>query len=358
MTSVLSLRPQSPFKRSFSDNPYLRCSPLKDNTISALRTLSSRNVSACSLYTLGAVGPGDWLVGRENTPPLTSRSLLELGQGKDKYESDAQYLDGAPRKRSCGTKGQATPVLQCEAPLPALDCVKRKEVPSEKVRHSDHEWDEPMVIDCEGRDASELFDLYDAIQVPLPDGAPPDHENKAQCGRDTSGGDEAPFRRWVSILRRRHIRRRKEPYHALPHGSKNRPDVDTSMFLSVPLGHIPGSPRPCSDSLSSSMGCITATRSASITVASTSLAPHSERAGPQLKARMGQRSSTFSEVRKSTDSNAANLGPILDESAWLRSVQRRKIVEEIISSEESYIGDLKILINVSVLFPVFWGGLH
>jgi hypothetical protein len=62
-------------------------------------------------------------------------------------------------------------------------------------------------------------------------------------------------------------------------------------------------------------------------------------------------------VRKSTDSNTANLGPIIDESAWLRSVQRRKIVEEIISSEESYIGDLKILINVSsanypLLLPV------
>jgi hypothetical protein len=148
-------------------------------------------------------------------------------------------------------------------------------------------------------------------------------------------------------LRKRHIRRRRDSHIGVLGGSKKLIDIDASLLSPHAPGPIPGSPRPCSDSLSSSMGCIMATRSASTTVASTSIAPHSERVGAQPKARMGKRSSTFSEVRKSTDSNAANLGPILDESAWLRSVQRRKIVEEIISSEESYIGDLKVLINVS-----------
>lgn len=46
------------------------------------------------------------------------------------------------------------------------------------------------------------------------------------------------------------------------------------------------------------------------------------------------------------DSHRGTLGPIIDESAWLRSLQRRKIVEELIVSEEGYIADLKILINV------------
>lgn len=46
------------------------------------------------------------------------------------------------------------------------------------------------------------------------------------------------------------------------------------------------------------------------------------------------------------DSHRGLLGPIMDESAWLRSLQRRKIVEELIASEEGYIADLKVLINV------------
>lgn len=61
--------------------------------------------------------------------------------------------------------------------------------------------------------------------------------------------------------------------------------------------------------------------------------------------RFGNRSSN-TDARRSIDSNRGGLGPVLDESAWLRSLQRRKVVEELIASEESYIADLKVLINV------------
>lgn len=46
------------------------------------------------------------------------------------------------------------------------------------------------------------------------------------------------------------------------------------------------------------------------------------------------------------DSYRGTLGPTVDESAWLRSLQRRKIVEELVVSEAGYIADLKILIYV------------
>lgn len=197
-----------------------------------------------------------------------------------------------------------------------------------------------MDIDKDGHGDSDIVDLYDAIHVPLPEGC---HSSRPE--EQPVPADAPAFRRWVSILRKRHIRRRRGPHPGVLGGSEKLIDIDASMLSPPVPGHVPSSPRPCS--VSSSMGCIMVIRSASTTEASTSIAPHSERAGLQPKARMGKRSSTFSEIRKSTDSNATNLGPILDESAWLRSVQRRKIVEEIISSEESYIGDLKVLINVS-----------
>jgi hypothetical protein len=46
------------------------------------------------------------------------------------------------------------------------------------------------------------------------------------------------------------------------------------------------------------------------------------------------------------DSHRGTLGPILDESAWLRPLQRRNIDEELVASEEGYIADVEILINV------------
>jgi hypothetical protein len=87
-------------------------------------------------------------------------------------------------------------------------------------------------------------------------------------------------------------------------------------------------------------------KSATMTNASTSIAPRSEH-GIQGRGRIGNRSSHYSDIRRSLDSHPGPLGPIVDESAWLRSLQRRKIVEELIASEESYIADLKVLINVS-----------
>src|SRR5438552_987397 len=106
------------------------------------------------------------------------------------------------------------------------------------------------------------------------------------------------------------------------------------------LRSIPESLRRKSESISSSLELVTAVKSASITVASVSIAHCSDGGGYQSKLRVENRGSSYSEARRSTDSNVASLGPVMDESAWLRSVQRHKIIEELISSEESYTRDL------------------
>ena len=45
-------------------------------------------------------------------------------------------------------------------------------------------------------------------------------------------------------------------------------------------------------------------------------------------------------------SHRGTLGPIVDESAWLRSLQRRKVAGKLIVSEGGYIADIKILIEI------------
>jgi hypothetical protein len=206
-----------------------------------------------------------------------------------------------------------------------------------------------MDVDAEEQEDADLYDLYDAIHVPLPEGRFTDN-----TGSEPSLEPEEPdvpvessppsFRRWMSTLRRRHMHRRKTSAPILPPWLIDVMDVDASVSSTLSYGL--ESLRRKSESMSSSLDYVTKMKSASITIASASIAPRSDAAGLHSMTRYGKRSSTFSEHRRSTESNAGALGPIVDEGAWLRSVQRRKIIEEIISSEESYIGDLKVLINV------------
>ena len=118
-----------------------------------------------------------------------------------------------------------------------------------------------------------------------------------------------------------------------------------------PLPNVSESTRRMSGSIPSSLELVRAVKSASITLANVSMAPRSHRGWPR-KSRVEDRSSGFSDARVSMESNAGSLGPVIDEGAWLRSVKRRKVLEELIASEESYIEDMKVLVNVWALTKV------
>ncbi|KAF2471073.1 uncharacterized protein BDR25DRAFT_286486 [Lindgomyces ingoldianus] len=354
MAYVLSLRPHSPLKRSFSDNPYLRsCSPLKDNTAATLRDITTRNASASSLYSICSDRTGAWLRGTENTPPpLTSRSLLDLKQRGQRDGADVGPLNHAPGKRSCGMNRPPPSFMHfLAAPGIRLDEVDDMEL-STGSTSDDQYAGELVIIDGSGSGGGdqghEIFDLYDAIHIPLPrcrfsDNTGSEPSDVPALPPVTIEVSPPPFRRWMSTLRRRHVQRRKEQLSATQGWPVDVGNGDSAML--APLPHVPESIRRKSESVSSSMGCVTAVKSASITLASASIAPRSDGGAFPNKIRVENRSSNFSDARRSTDSNVGPLGPVIDEGAWLRSVQRRKIVEELLSSEESYVGDLKVLIN-------------
>lgn len=92
---MLSRRPQSPLQRSFSDNPYLQSGPpIKDLLLVPLSDIVARNASVCSLYSLGSNASGPWVDRNENTPPLTSRSLIGLLPVNNNVQDH--------RRRACG----------------------------------------------------------------------------------------------------------------------------------------------------------------------------------------------------------------------------------------------------------------
>lgn len=356
MAFVLSLRPHSPLKRSFSDNPYLASSsPLKDVPIGALRDITSRNPSACSFYSLGSNKAGEWLRGTENTPPLATCSLLDLVSETEGQSSNTELNHLGPRKRSCGINRPAPSFARTATP--ANPYSRRTRRIARKVQLQDDELGSygPTVVENNYvDDGPEFFNLLDAIRVPLPEGRW--SENTASESMYERGEPESPepadlnprpFRRWMSTLRRRHLHQNKDDSMDMPNLAVDM--VEGEMVITPPIIPTTGTVRRFSDSMSSSLGCVTAVRSVSVTIASASIAPRSDAGAVSERMGAGKRSSYFAEARKSTDSHGGGLPTIIDEGAWTRSVQRRRIVEELISTEESYIADLKVLINASLV---------
>jgi demethoxyubiquinone hydroxylase (CLK1/Coq7/Cat5 family) len=97
----------------------------------------------------------------------------------------------------------------------------------------------------------------------------------------------------------------------------------------------------------SSFGFVTAVKSASISLASFSVAPRSRRTGVSSRQQRTDRSSKASNVgRLSEDSSYIARGIVIDQAVTNRLLQRRRVLEEIISTEESYLADVRFLMNV------------
>lgn len=150
------------------------------------------------------------------------------------------------------------------------------------------------------------------------------------------------FDKWMRALHRRAISRRKTITEPI-----DRPlALEMTSFLSNDKASIRSHHKKSSSS--SSLGFVTAVKSASISLASFSIAPRSRRTG--ASSRHQNRSSKASNAggRFSEDSAYIPGRAVIDEAVMNRSIQRRKILEEIISTEESYVADIKFLMNVSM----------
>jgi hypothetical protein len=154
-------------------------------------------------------------------------------------------------------------------------------------------------------------------------------------------GPTSPFKRWLRTLRWKTI-----PQELATKIVANESEADDSLDVSIltppiSMSQLHGHRKNLS-STSSAM-FLSAVKTASVTIASVSLYPRSRRSG---FVRSEDSLQDFHISRKSCDSYL--LTSIMDDGTWIRSVQRHRIVDEIISSEESYIRDLKTLLNVTL----------
>lgn len=157
---------------------------------------------------------------------------------------------------------------------------------------------------------------------------------------------DKPFDKWMKQIQRKATDRRQTV------GGDYNHHVDNSGFLESP-GTRRQFPSHKKSSSGSSFGFVTAVKTASISLASFSVAPRSRRT--ELSSRQ-QRTDLSSKAsnrgRWSEDSSYISRGLIIDQAVTNRSLQRRRILEELISTEESYLADAKFLMTVSKLLKL------
>lgn len=159
------------------------------------------------------------------------------------------------------------------------------------------------------------------------------------CHLSENPTPKLPFRKWVRSLKRRNSQ--SEEGETYTGDDRCKYPEPSNPFRRV----IQRKFRRRFPSSGSSLGFITAIQSASTSLITASAVGHSRRRHGRSRAERSSRAS-LSTPRVSKD-----VGPLEraeeDLTATQRAFERRQILEELISTEESYIGDIRFLMNVS-----------
>lgn len=151
-----------------------------------------------------------------------------------------------------------------------------------------------------------------------------------------------PFDRWMTSLQRNSRLRRRTISGPSDDSGFNHGFPDSEVQSQMKSSHK-------KSSSGSSMGFVTAVKSASISLASFSITGRSRRTGRSSRNGRTDRDSHASKIagRYSEDNSYVENSLVLDKAVTNRSIMRRRVLEEIISTEEGYIGDIRFLMNVS-----------
>lgn len=201
------------------------------------------------------------------------------------------------------------------------------------------------------------LDASDSPESPISDSRP---ESLSSLEQDYILHEEAiatapeppstQFHKWMNTLRRRAGRRQ----HAVTTDDISPPSTPViSLQRDVrKTGHHRQS------SSGSSFGFVEAVKTASASLASTSVFARS-RQNSMRSSRAHTHTDRSSRAsgcshRCSEDSCGLDKPHSLDKATVERSLQRRRILEELISTEEGYIGDVRFLMNVSCRNAEYW----
>ncbi|KAK4964134.1 hypothetical protein LTR66_012460 [Elasticomyces elasticus] len=360
MAYALALTPQSSLDAPFGNSGYIRsCSSLgSQNSTGTVHRQRPRKVSASSFVSLTSYAPL-WHRSNENTPPRPSSTLNIV----DRDSPDTLPQRRVPfhnQRRTSLPAALAPGSLSLRVPFGSTESLDRRS-PELPPRHKSylvlvdeedsHSFTVPNWRDSFGSVESEHQKEASTNDVSIE--VPPSHSAKPADQVEQTDTGEKPLKRWLSTLRRRRQKRKRGLITRLERWDLDDQEMTSSLRMQSPRRR---NVHHKSDSFASSVGIITAMKSATATLASVSIAPLSKRAtvlSGHLRHRRRASMQLGSEPRTSIDSNAPSLSPWLDEAARQRSRKRREKIEELIRTEENYVGDLKALTNAyfTILTP-------
>ena len=345
MASVLHSPTHHPLQRFLTDQIYESYSPFADDLPPGdLPRSCPRSISAASILSAASLPTTSQLYGKENTPPrLGSRSALNLVQDCNTNVNGTGLVASSPRQPSWRTEstipsplGPPSSQLSIESRPNRQDGIVQHTSQFPELRPDISQQASPKIVaDNLRQNMPTLCVEGNRIRI-----QPGDDDDKAR----TATG--APMSRFLDRVRRRNAR--TYPIATEQSGPGLEMEDVHQDFINnvVQTDGVTQNGHRKSLSITSSLGFVNAVTSASITLASTSIAPRSRRSTKTSNKNSDKRNSKYSDQRQSLDSNAPSLGLIVDEKVAARSLRRRKILEEIISSEECYVSDLKVLFNV------------
>jgi hypothetical protein len=149
-----------------------------------------------------------------------------------------------------------------------------------------------------------------------------------------------PFNKWVRDIQKRAGQRRQTVSCDVEGSALERQLFDSPAQVRA---------RHKKSLSGSSFGFVTAVKSASVSLASFSVAPRSRRTGVSSRQHRADRSSKASNAGRLSEDSSYIARGVIDQDVLNRLLHRRRVIEEIINTEESYVGDLKFLMNVSYL---------
>jgi hypothetical protein len=340
MAYVLSLMPQSPLGTPYDQRSYERSWSSLGST-GTVHHRRSRQLSVGSLASAASLCGPSWRSPSNNGTPLRSTSYSDFGNGTypaalhrpTTSTNISRPVSVPPAVPQLVPLATPLPSPTESEPLPGTLAFKNEYSGLDLVDEERGDWEEDHALLGS--------DIYDSsapnIELPVAD----------QDAVTSSRSVQEPFSRWMNTLRLK-----KASYK-----TRIRPKLDT-LFLQTSDQSVVNSPEPSvrghrkSGSWASSANFVTAVKSATITVASASIAPLSRSASKRSGHRRLYRGSSGlfeSEPRFSTDSGCPSLSLIIDDAARQRTRKRREKIEELIKTEESYLSDLKALSNVSLL---------
>lgn len=332
MNALLPPIAHSPFGGSFVASPFLcSTSPSTRNSstgsIGTVKHFKQRRASSSSSYiSIFSARENPVRVRDENTPPSRSVSVPT--------QDVVEVLNNGPASWKFTLDTREESPLE-EIDLDADSILDSREVGKEVEELAQNEINQETGL---GIATNEELGEKDAHE----EQRPTTEESQAAGVTDTIS---QPFRRWMSTLRHKNLTKRKSLTVRTERWSLD----DCDAFDHSQPQRVGGRSRHQKTSSHSSSAFITAVKTASASLASLSVAPRSRHAARSNRLRGEHRNSGLSQTdgRPSMDNSRKLSGPFMDEAAWDRAFRRRQILEELVSSEESYVSDLKVLTNVT-----------